>query len=54
MHKNTLSIGQKVTHLKGKCGKIFNLTRVRGIRRSVSARRWKGDGFDAQPKLRHS
>ncbi len=25
-------------------------TRVRGITRSVSARRCKGDGFDARPK----
>ena len=28
-------------------------TRVRGITRSVSARRWEGEGFDAQPKPRH-
>ena len=25
-------------------------TRVRGITHSISARRWEGDGFDAQPK----
>ena len=30
-----------------------NITRVRGITRSVSARRWEGDGFDARPKPRH-
>ncbi len=29
-------------------------TRVRGIPRNVSARRWEGDWFDARPKLRHS
>ncbi len=27
-------------------------TRVRGITRSVSARRWEGDKFDARPKPR--
>ena len=30
------------------------LTRVRGIKRSVSAQRWEGDGYDARSKLRHS
>ncbi len=29
-------------------------TRIRCITRSVSAQRWKGDGFDAWPKPRHS
>ncbi len=29
-------------------------TRVHGIKRSVSAQRWNGEGFDARPKLRHS
>ena len=28
----------------------MNLNRVRGITHTVSARRWKSDGFDAQPK----
>ncbi len=28
--------------------------RVYGITRSVSSRRWEGDGFDARPKPRHS
>ncbi len=33
---------------------MLTTTRVRGITRSVSARRWEVDGFDARPKTRHS
>ena len=29
------------------------LTRVGGLKRNVSARRWEGDVFDARTKLRH-
>ncbi len=29
-------------------------THVRGVTRSVSARRWEDDGFDARPNPRHS
>ncbi len=32
----------------------LNITCVRGITTSVSARRWEGGGFDVRPKLRHS
>ena len=32
----------------------YMITRGRGITRSVSAQRWEGDGFNAQPKPRHS
>ncbi len=32
---------------------LGHLTRIRGITRSVSARRWEGDGFDAWLKSRH-
>ncbi len=36
-----------------KIGSFLSLTRVRGVTRSVSARRWEG-GFDARPKPNHS
>ena len=33
---------------------MYQLTPVRGIKRIGSARRRKGDGFDARPKPFHS
>ena len=33
---------------------IYSKTHIQGITLSKSACCWKGDGFDALPKLRHS